>query len=277
MKFGVTSWVWVYPFDPKVIKRVEEMGFDGIEIPIEDPSKIDGEKIREILRSSRIECSSICAVMSPKRDLANDDNDIRENGKRYVRTCIDFSVKFDSEIVAGPIYSSVGPTLGMPDKNKEWRYAVEGLKELGKYAEDRGVFLAIEPLNRYETHLINTVSECLKLIKEVDSPALKVHFDTYHANIEEKSLGNAIRQCGSLLYHFHSCENDRGTPGSGHIEWNEAAKALKEIEYNRYMVIETFQHGIKEIATAASIWRPLAPNQDEIARDGLNFLKKLVT
>lgn len=276
VKFGVTSWVWVYPFDPDVIQNVKKVGFDGIEIPPEDPGKMDKRRIVEMLKSWDLKCSSICAVLSPDRDLIHPDKGVRDNAKRYIRTCIDFAVDFESDIVCGPLYSCVDKKDFLPSRELEWKYAVSGLKELGKYAEDRGVYLGIEPLNRFETRFINLVSDCVRLLNDVDSPAVKAHFDTFHANIEEKSLGEAIRQAGERLYHVHACENDRGTPGSGHIPWDEVAKALKEVGYARWLVIETFQPGIKEIATAASIWRPLAASQDEIAVKGLEFLRSLM-
>ena len=276
VRIGVSSWVWVYPFDPSVIGKAKEIDFDGIEIPIENPKKINVKKTKEALKSYGIECSSVCAVLGPDRDVIHPDKAVRENAKKYVKTCVDFATEFGTDIVCGPLYSCVGKTKFMRDKEREWKYAVMGLKEIGKYAEDKNVFLAVEPLNRYETRLINLVSDCVKMLKEVDSRAVKLHFDTYHGNIEEKSLGKAIREAGSLLYHVHACEHDRGTPGSGHIEWKEVAQALKDLGYNRYMVIETFQPGTKEIATAASIWRQLAASQDELAREGLRFLRGLI-
>jgi len=276
VKFGVSSWVWVYPFSPTVIERAERAGFDGIEIPVEDPVKMPVKETIQALKSSKIDCSSICAVMSPERDMKSPDAKVRQNAKRYVMRCVDYAAEFGCDIVSGPIYSMVGPTLESPEKGKEWKLAVEGVKEVGRYAEEKGIYLGIEPINRYENHLINTVDEALKFIRDVDSPAVKAHVDTYHANIEEKSIGGALRECGSLLYHVHACENDRGTPGSGHIEWKEVADALKSIWYSRYLVIETFQPGVKEIAVAASIWRPLAKSQDDLASEGLRFLKGLM-
>jgi D-psicose/D-tagatose/L-ribulose 3-epimerase len=276
VKFGVTSWVWVYPFDHKVIEKAKEIGSDGIEIPIENPKKINVRATKEALKSHEIECSSLCAVLGPDRDLISADKAVRENAKKYLKACVDFATEFNADMVCGPLYSCVGKTKFMRDKEREWKYAVMGLREVGKYAEDGNVFLGLEPINRYETRLVNLVSDCLRMLKEIDSPAVKLHFDTYHGNIEEKSLGQAIRAGGSLLYHVHACENDRGTPGSGHIGWKEVAQALKDVGYNRYMVIETFQPGTKEIATAASIWRKLAPSQDELAREGLLFLRELM-
>jgi len=276
VKIGVTSWVWYYPFNVRAIAKAKEAGFDGIEIPIEQPTKIDRKKTAEALKSHGLECSSICTVLGTDRDVISESKAVRENAKRYVQKCVDFAVDFGADIVAGPLYASVGKTKYRASKKQDLSYSVKALKELGKYAQDRGVYLTVEPLNRYETRLINLVSQCLELLDQVDSPAVKLHIDTYHANIEEKSIGDAIRAGRDRLYHVHSCENDRGAPGSGHIPWNEVADALKDIGYNRYMVIETFQPGTKEIATAASIWRPLARTQDELAVEGLTFLRNLM-
>lgn len=276
VKIGVTSWVWYYPFNVRAIAKAKDTGFDGIEIPIEQPRKIDRKKTAEELRSHGLECSSICTVLGTNRDVTSRSKAVRDNARRYIRRCVDFAVDFGTDIVGGPLYASVGKTRYRPSKKQDLRYSVRALKELGRYAEDCGVFLTVEPLNRYETRLVNLVSQCLELLEMVDSPAVKLHIDTYHANIEEKSIGDAIRAGGGLLYHVHSCENDRGAPGSGQIPWNEVANALRDIGYNRYMVIETFQPGTKEIATAASIWRPLARTQDELAVEGLRFLRKLM-
>lgn len=274
VKFGITSWAWVYPFDESVIPKVEEVGYDGIEIPIEDPSKLNVESIREALESSKIKCSSLCAVMSQERDFTSPEKSVRENALRYLKFCIDFAVKVGTDVVAGPVYAAVGKVI-FDDKEKAWKMAVEGVKEAARYAADRGVYIAIEPLNRYETSLINLASDAMRFIEDVGEENVKAHFDTYHANIEEKSFLNAIKTMGKHLYHVHACENDRGTPGSGHIPWKEIAQALRQVGYNRWLVIETFQPGIKEIARAASIWRPLEKSQDLLATNGLKFLKGL--
>jgi D-psicose/D-tagatose/L-ribulose 3-epimerase len=276
VKFGVTSWLWFYPFSPKAVFKAEENGFDGIEIPVEDLKRFEKEKTAEVLNSSKIECSSICSFLDEKRDIKSNYPDIRKKAKDYIRSCIDFAVDFGAKVVAGPLYSAIGPTLSIPDKKKKWKIAVAELREVARYAEDRGIYLGLEPINRFENCLVNTVSEALEMLDEIDNRYVGIHFDTFHANIEEKSVEKAIIDCGSQLIHFHCCENDRGTPGTGHVPWNGVADALKSVRYDKYMVIETMMPGIRELSVAASIWRDLAPSMDSLAKDGLKFLKNLM-
>ena len=151
---------------------------------------------------------------------------------------------------------------------------VKNLKTLSKHAEKTGRQICLEPLNRFETDFINTCDQALKMIKAVNSPALKLHLDTFHMNIEEKNQAAAIRKAGKYLAHFHACGSDRGTPGNDHIDWKPIAKALKEVRYTGNVVIESFTTDVKVIARAAAIWRRIEPTQTEIAVKGLRFLKQ---
>jgi D-psicose/D-tagatose/L-ribulose 3-epimerase len=150
------------------------------------------------------------------------------------------------------------------------------LASLGDYAAERGVFVGIEPLNRFETSFLNTTEQALELIERIGHPAVGLSLDVFHLGIEEKSLGGAIRAAGPHLKHLQVAENDRGTPGTGHLPWGEVAAALREIGYQGRVVIETFSDPIESIARAAAIWRPLAPDADTLARDGLRFLRALL-
>lgn len=152
---------------------------------------------------------------------------------------------------------------------------VEQLGSLSAYAEDRGAVLCVEPLNRFETSFINLASQMVEVVDRVDSPACKILLDTFHMNIEEKSLGDAIWLAGPRLAHVHTCENDRGAPGTGHVPWEEVAQALRDIGYDGPLVIESFTNQIETIARAASIWRPFEASQDELGRKGLHFLRQL--
>ena len=178
----------------------------------------------------------------------------------------------------GPIYATVGRTLQQTadERAHDLDLLVGNLSELSNYAADHGVVMGIEPLNRFETSYINLAEQAIEVVDRVDHPSCRIMLDSFHMNIEEKSIGAAIRSAGSRLIHFHACENDRGAPGSGNVAWDEVAEGLDEIGYDGPVVIESFTAKVKTIAKAAAIWRPLANSQDELAGDGLIFLRQLL-
>jgi D-psicose/D-tagatose/L-ribulose 3-epimerase len=281
VKFGISTFVWVSPFRTEVfsvIEKVASLGFDVVEVAFEEPDLIDVKQLKELVKKERLEVAT-CGVFGADRDLISEDSEVRENAKRYIRRCLDYASELESPIFCGPAYSAVGKARLVDEKQREeeWKWAIEGLRELGDYAQRRGVTIALEPLNRFETSFLNTAADLVKLIKDINHPAVRGHLDTFHMNIEEKHLGEAIRTLGRDLVHFHACENDRGTPGSGHIEWEEVKKALQDIGYNGCVVIESFSTEVREIARAASIWRPLERDADTLASKGLAFLKSLLT
>ncbi len=280
MKFGANTFIWVSPFTSKdvdIIYKVRDLGFDVVEIALEDPSLVDLKGVKKALDSTGLE-SAVCGAFGPTRDMVSDDPSIRKNARKYITYCIDACSELGSHIFGGPVYSAVGKTRLVPEEKKreEWNLCVETLRELSNLAQKREVVITVEPLNRFETDFINLAQDVVRLAEEVNSPNLRVMLDTFHMNIEEKNLGKAIRGAGRYLCHFHACENDRGTPGSGHIPWQEVASAIKDIGYNRYVVIESFTPGVKEIARAAAIWRKLEVDQDTLAREGLKFLRNLL-
>jgi D-psicose/D-tagatose/L-ribulose 3-epimerase len=181
--------------------------------------------------------------------------------------------------LAGPIYSAVGKTWPMDASERATtvRRLVENLRPVADYAAERGVTLALEPLNRFETSFINTAEQVMEVVDRVASPALGVLLDTFHMNIEEHDPAAAIRLCSGHLAHFHACGCDRGAPGSDQIPWPKIVAALRDTEYEGPLVIESFTIENQAIARAAAIWRPLAPTQDAIAADGLRFLKGVLT
>lgn len=282
MNFGVNAWVWVSPLTTSELKqlapKVAKMGFDSIQVPIEGMNDLDYEEGAAIIRDHGLDVSA-CAAMGPDRDLIHDDLSIQENGVRYIRHCIDAVYTLGGSHLVGPIYSAVGRVWQQTpgERARDIDTLVKRLKELATYAEDKGAVLGIEPLNRFETSLINIAPQAIEVIDRVDSPACQIMLDTFHMNIEEKSLGEAIRQTGHRLAHFHACENDRGAPGSGNVTWDEVAQALSDIDYDGPVVIESFTDKVKTIARAAAIWRPFEPSQDQLASNGLRFLKNLLT
>ncbi|MCS7242867.1 MAG: sugar phosphate isomerase/epimerase [Candidatus Caldatribacterium sp.] len=274
--FGVNLFLWTAAYtdnDAHLIPMVKKLGFDCVEIPLDLLDAISVDKTKILLEENELAVTG-CAVVGERRDLISESALIRKEALAYFTRCLKMLSAWGGTVLCGPCYSAVGKLTGESRTQEEWRRAVEGLKELAKVAEDCNVRIAIEPLNRFETYFLNTAEDALRLVEEVGSPYVGVHLDTFHMNIEEKSLYQAIKRVGRYLFHVHTCENDRGTPGEGHVEWDEVFQALKEINYQGALVIESFVPGVKEIARAASIWRPLAPDSEYIARKGLEFLRK---
>jgi len=275
MKIAANAWIWFSPVSPEIIGKVKALGFDGIEIPAENPEAMDIPWIKEVLRSYSLPCSSVSAALSPGRDLISPYKKVRAKTKKYIRNCIEIASDLNSNIVQGPVYSTVGKQETRLPREKEWKYCAEGLRELGGFAEDQGVYLTVEPLNRFKSYFINTTEDVVKLVNDVNHPNIKVNLDVFHMNIEEKSIAKAIKLAGNLLYHVQVVENDRGAPGSGLINWKEFRDALIDIGYNRWLVIESFNPEIKTLAKSSSTWRHLEIDQDSLAKNGLNFLRKL--
>jgi D-psicose/D-tagatose/L-ribulose 3-epimerase len=213
--------------------------------------------------------------MGPDRDLRGTPEQQR-TGLAYMMKLIDQMVTLGCPSLIGPVYSAVGRADAVPadEYKKQWATVVKHLKTLCKYAEKKGVQVCLEPLNRFETDFINTCDQGLKMLRDVGSPALRLHLDTFHMNIEEKNQAAAIKKAGKHLAHFHACGSDRGTPGNDHIDWQPIAAALKAIKYKGDVVIESFTTDVKVIARAAAIWRRMEPTRDEIAVKGIKFLKQ---
>ena len=278
MRFGINTFLFVSPFTTasvKLLPKFKKWGFDSIEIPVEDPSHIDPVKVKAALDKNGLVCGSICACMGPGRDFRGTDEE-QKTAMTYCKTLVDQAVALGGAKIIGPVYSVVGKADAVePAQQKvEFQLVVKNLKELAKYAESKGITICVEPLNRFETDFLNTCDQGLKLLKAVNSKALRLHLDTFHMNIEEKNQGIAIKKAGALLGHFHACGTDRGTPGSDSLNWKEIVSALKAVKYNGDVVIESFTTDVKVIARAAAIWRRIQPTRDEIAVDGLKNLKK---
>jgi len=282
MQIGVNTWVWTSPLTTEELQKlaphVKEMGFDWIEVPLEGLDDMDHKHGAEIIKGNGLGVSA-CAAMGPDRDLIHPDKSIRDNGMAYLKGAIQATHDLGATNLVGPLYSAVGRTWqSTPEERaRDTDLLVENLGELAKYAADYDVMLCVEPLNRFETSFINLADQAIPIVDRVNHPNCQMMLDTFHMNIEEKSLGDAIRAVGPRLHHVHACENDRGAPGTGNIPWDEIAKALNDIHYDGPVVIESFTAKVKSIARAAAIWRALAPSQDELAEDGLIFLRHLLT
>jgi D-psicose/D-tagatose/L-ribulose 3-epimerase len=281
MKFGVNTWVWGAPLTTEKLEElaphVSEMGFDLIEIPIEDPTDLDYDRAADIITEQGL-AVSVAAVMAPGRDLVHPDETVRQNGASYLRECIEAADTLGASHVIGPMYAETGRTweTTADEREEELDLLSNQLLSLAQYADERDSILCIEPLNRYETSFINTTDQALDVIDRVDHPACQLLIDTFHLNIEDRELKETITEAGSQLRYVHACGNDRGAPGSGHIPWQEIAEGLHNSNYDGPVVVESFTPEVESIARAASIWRSLAPTQDTLATEGLAFLRELL-
>ena len=258
--------------------KFKAWGFDSVEIALENASDIDAAKVRAALDEHGLTCNTICAAMGGGRDFRGSESE-QAASMDYLKGVLDVMPVLGATVLAGPLYSTVGrAAFEEPEAyRRQWDTVVGHLKELAAYAGNLGITLAIEPLNRYETDFINTCSQALDMVAAVDSEHLKIHLDSYHMNIEEKDLAKAILAAGDKLAHFHGCGSDRGTPGGDHTDWEGISAALKQIGYDGNVVIESFTPAVKVIAKAASIWRDMEPSQEDIAINGVAFLKSALS
>jgi len=278
MRLGINTFLFTSPFtteSAKLFKQFKRRGFDSVEIAIEDPSHIDPVRVKAELDKQGLACGSVCACMGPDRDLRGTPRQ-QKTGLDYMKKLLDQMVVLGCPSLIGPVYSAVGRADAVPpaEYKRQWKTVVRNLKQLCKHAAEQGRQICLEPLNRFETDFINTCDQALQMLKDVNSPALRIHLDTFHMNIEEKDQAAAIRKAGRRLGHLHACGSDRGTPGNDHIDWRPIARALKDIGYEGDVVIESFTTDVKVIARAAAIWRRIEPTRNEIAVKGVKFLRK---
>jgi D-psicose/D-tagatose/L-ribulose 3-epimerase len=276
MKFGVNTFIWSAHFGPEqypLLGRIREHGFDGAELPLIDPQQIRPAELRRKLRDVDLECT-FCSVLPKHLSTISSDKQVRAGTREHLKTCIEVAAEAGGTIIGGPLYSPVGYFSGQRRTADEWSRSVEVFQSLGEVLKDSGVTYAIEPLNRFETYFLNTASDVRKFCDEIDHPNIGVLFDTFHANIEERDVAEACLDLGLRLKHVHTCENDRGIPGTGHVDWKAFFRTLKLMSYDGWLTIESFGFSLGELSAAASIWRDLAPNAEDIAFKGVQFVKQ---
>jgi D-psicose/D-tagatose/L-ribulose 3-epimerase len=274
MKFGVNTFIWTPVFEPShvaLLPEIKAAGFDGVEVPIFNAADFAATDIRRGLEANGLECTT-CSVMSPEFSLISEDPAARRRGQTHLRECIEKAAEVGSKILCGPLYSPVGYLPGRRRTSDEWKWAIDGYQAIAPTLDANDVSIAIEPLNRFETYFLNTAADAVKLCDEIAHPKVGILFDTFHANIEEKNIAQAYRLVAPHLKHVHTCENDRGTPGTGHVDWPAVFQALHDIHYDGWLTIESFGFALGGISAAASIWRDIEITPEAIAFDGIKFL-----
>ena len=281
IQYGVSTWLWTSPFKTDAIeplfKKVADLGFDAIEIALEDPSQVDNIAVKKALDKYHLK-PIVCGAFGSTRDLTHEDPAIHEQCFQYIEACLKCCKALGAKFVAGPMYSAVGKTRMLsPEKRKaEWELAVRNLRKACEMAAQYDCYLALEPLNRFESDLVNTAKDVCRLVDDINHPAARIMLDSFHMNIEEADPYQAIVDAGARLIHFQISENHRGIPGSGTTPWNDYRRGLDAIGYKGVVSIESFTPNNQELAEAVCIWRPFADSQDEFAARGLQFMQQLL-
>jgi D-psicose/D-tagatose/L-ribulose 3-epimerase len=275
VKFGVNTFIWTAGIDRDLLSRfpsIRQHGFNGVELPLIQPGQAPVADIRRSLEQSQLECT-FCSVLPQNLSAISGDATVRKKTQDHLRDCVRVAAEAGAKIIAGPLYSPVGYFPARRRSEDEWKRASECYQSVGDTLRSYATTIAIEPLNRFETYFLNTAADALKLAGEIGHPNVGILFDTFHANIEEKDVAAALRLVGPYLRHVHACENDRGIPGTGHIDWTGVFQVLHDLQYGEWVTIESFGFTLGELSAAASIWRDLAPSAEAIAFEGVHFLK----
>ena len=276
MKFGMNTLLWSDDVTGDaylpLFERLKQMGFDSVEPAIFQTDTATFAELGRQLDGMGLERTASTAL-GPDQNLISPEASVRAAGLSQLKRVIDCCHALDAKILIGPLQAALGVFSGTGPTEQEWAWS-EGLRAAAEYAAQANVVLAPEFLNRFEIYLLNCASDSYRMVQEVDHPNLRMMYDTFHSNIEETSIEGAITGCGDALVHVHVSENNRGTPGQGLVRWEETFAALKQVGYNGCLTIEAFGQCLPELAAATKIWRKMYEDEDQLAADGLAFMRK---
>ncbi len=276
MKVGMNLLLWTGAADEShfdLVKDISKWGFDGVEFPIFAPDCSPWKDYAALLGDLGMGCTAV-SVLPEDTSLVSEDAAVRQAAQDHLRGALDSCVALGAEAMVGPIFHPVGALIGRgPTEDEHKRFADE-LVKLADYTKDSGVAISVEPLNRFETYVLNSQSDTRAVIDAVGSPLVGQLYDSFHANIEEKSLSDAINAGGDKINHVHISANDRATPGEDHVDWETTCRGLKGIGYDGWLTIEAFGSWIPDLAGATCIWRKMAPSEEHLATEGLKFVRE---
>ena len=278
MKFGMNLLLWTGAMNDDmipVVASLKEMGYDGVEIPVFEDN-IDlytqwGARLQEM----GLECTAV-TVRGEEDNPISVDPAVRALGVENNKRALDNAAAAGAVRLVGPYHSALGVFSGQGPTEEEWKWGVDSMRQVAEHAETVGITLGVEALNRFETYLLNTHADSARFIREVDHPNARMMYDTFHANIEEKDIAQAIRDCHDVCALVHISENDRSTPGSGNVDWDTNFNTLKEVGYDGWMVVEAFGLALPELVAATKIWRRMYESEEQLASDALEFMKEQV-
>jgi D-psicose/D-tagatose/L-ribulose 3-epimerase len=275
MKFGMNLLLWTGELNESmlpVLEQLKEMGYDGVEVPI-----FSGEPKTFTAWAKRLDDLGLERTAVTIRTEADNpisaDAKVRAAGVGATKRTLDCCQALGAQSLCGPTHSAIGLFSGEGPTPDEWKWGVESMRKVAEHAGSTGVMIAVEYLNRFETYFLTCAADTVRFIKEVNHPNCRMMYDTFHANIEEKGIADAIRTAAPHTVHVHISENDRSTPGQGHVAWQETFDTLRDVRYDGWMVVEAFGLALPEISAATKIWRRMYQSEEQLARDALAFMK----
>lgn len=276
MKTGMNLLLWTshvttehYP----LLAKLKATGFDGVEIPVLEGDLAHFTAVGKEIKKNGLGCTAV-SLVGPDSSPISPDASVRKAAVERLKWSIEMTAALGGEYLCGPFHSPLGVFSGAGPTADEKKWAADVLRQAGEIAQKNNVMLGIEYLNRFECYFLTTAAETAALVKAVNHPYFRCMYDTFHANIEEKQVGAAIKSLVGSFVHVHISENDRGTPGTGHVAWDETFKTLREVQYDGWLVIESFGRALPALAAATKVWRDLFPSAEEVYTQGLRFMKE---
>lgn len=276
MKYGMNLLLWTSDVNEDVfplLDRIKDWGYDGVELPVFDMNEANFKAVGQKLKDTGLETTAVTVCTEDENPISSDAAR-RKAGVDRLKKAIDMCAAAGATHLCGPIHSALGEFPGRGRTDDEWNWGKESLAQAADYAKQADVVLTLEYLNRFECYFLNCAEDCARFAREVDHSHLKVMYDTFHANIEEKCMASAIKSCADQLVHVHISENDRSTPGEGAVDWDANFSALREVNYNGWLMIEAFGLALPALAAATKIWRKMFPSEEHLAKEGLKFMKR---
>ena len=276
MKVGMNLLLWTAFVTEEhfpILEKIKKTGYDGVEIPLFDGDAEHYKKIKKELDNLGLGCTTV-TVVNAETNPISPDAIIRKAGLERIKWALDMTSVMGGDLLAGPYHSALGVFSGQPPTADERKRAVEVLTQAADHAQKVKVKIAIEYLNRFECYFLTNALDAKNLVREINHPYFGTMYDTFHANIEEKNISQAIASMEDTYVHVHISENDRGTPGSGHVHWDETFKALRKAKYDGWLTIEAFGRALPDLAAATKIWRDMFPSPEDVYGNGFKFIKE---
>ncbi|QDZ01899.1 sugar phosphate isomerase/epimerase [Nitratireductor mangrovi] len=276
MKVGFCLFLWtthVTAAHEALLRDLKKTGYDGVEIPVFEGEPDDYRRLGALLDEIGLERTAVSAMGDPAMNLISADGSERAAGASYMQWAIDCSAALGADTLSGPLHSTLGHFSGEGPTRAEFERSIAAQRTIGDHAGKHGVTVGLEALNRFECYLVNTMDDLCAHLDEIDHPHIKAMYDTFHANIEEQDPIGAFERNLRHIVHVHISENDRGVPGRGNIPWEETFAAIRGSGYDRWLTIESFGRGLKDLAAATKVWRDFAESPEAVYRQGFAHIR----